>query len=152
MSDPAIPIQPQTPGAGPSFDPEIVDRLAANDHLFLEEFKRYHDIVNFLQSVQNWKTNSQQRVALGLPLDPRPQPPEGYTPAPDVPPAPPTPPSSAPRVGQRITGHGRPDYYPAPGDINPAGTRIANPNGTGYLVKVVDQTPFGEAHYWEDAR
>lgn len=143
---PPAPVLQPTPGAGISADPAVVDQLALNDKLYLEEKAKYDAIVNFLNAVRDWKVNSQQRVANGLPLDPRPTPPAGYT----LPPDPPAPPPPAPNFTPVIRPLSQFGQYPAPGDANPAGTVIANPYVPGQrLVKVIVQTPFGDAHWWE---
>lgn len=144
---PIPPVLTPTPGAGVSADPSVVDKLALNDHLFLREKAKYDAIVNFLNAVRDWKVNSQQRVANGLPLDPEPVAPAGYVLAPD-PPAPPAPAPSFTPVVRPLTQYGQ---YPAPGDNNPAGTVIANPYllPGHFLVKVIVPTPFGNAHWWE---
>lgn len=144
-----VPVLTPTPGGGTSFDPDVTDRLALNDHLFLEEFARYQAIVNYLNAVRDWKTNSVQRVANGLPLDPRPIPPIGYTPDPD----PPTPVPVAPDFTPVVKPRSQFGQYPAPGDQNPAGTIIVNPFApNGRLVKVIAATPFGDSHWWEDVK
>ena len=49
---------------------EMVDRLIDDENLFLAEQRRADAIRLFLIKVKDYKTNSQQREALGLPLDP----------------------------------------------------------------------------------
>ncbi len=145
MASPEIPVFPVTPGAG-SADPSVTDALALNDHLWLEQFNRYREIVNYLNAVRDWKINSLQQVGKGGILPP-PVPPAGFSLPPDPPAPPPPPPNFNPVVEERSQF----GAYPAPGDINPAGTVISNPFHAGKtLTKVVQKTPFGEAQYWVD--
>jgi len=145
------PVFPVTLGVGVSADPGVVDLLAKNDQLYLEQFAFYNAVVNFLNRFRDWKTDSQARVGNGMPIEPAPVPPVGYTIVPDPPKPAPPPPNFTPIVGDPATFPGRPTFYPAPADNNPAGTIIANPFKTGgRLIRVVQSTPFGNAQYWEE--
>ncbi len=151
MPLPTPPIFPITPGAG-SADPDVVTLLAHNDSLYLQQFIYYNAVVDFLNRFASWKINSQQRISNGQPVDPPPVPPPGYS-LPEEPekPAPP-PPSFTPIIGLAAAFPGRPTFYPAPGDNNKAGTVVLNPFKAGkQLIRVEQPTPFGTAHYWEEA-
>lgn len=125
---------------------EMVDRLIADQNLFLAEQRRADAVKLFLIQVRDYKINSQQREALGLPLDPAPVPPAGYTLPVEPPPPPPPPPSFDPIV-RPLSRFG---IYPAPGDNNTPGTIIANPYVAGkQLIRIAMEGPFGVAHYWE---
>lgn len=137
-------LQP-TPGAGASFDPSITDQLALNDHLYLVAYAQAEAVLNYLVAVSNWKLNGAQQQANGLPVSPPPVPPAGYTP-----PAAPAP-VPIPAPGNRTVVHAVDQWgqYPAPGDTNPAGTKISNPYVPGgTLVKVIQSTPFGDSEWW----
>lgn len=142
------PVQTPTPGAGVSFDPTVTNLLASNNAVWLEAWAQNQAIGVYLMAVSNWKENAQQQVANGLPVPPSPQPPAGYTP-----PAPP-PVVIPPVAGNQTVVHAIDQWgqYPAPGDNNPAGTRIANPYISGEtLVKVIQATPFGDSEWWVSA-
>ncbi len=151
MASPEIPVFPVTPGAG-SADPTVTDLLALNDHLWLDQWNQYRAIVNYLNQVKAWKETSLQQIGKGGLLPP-PIPPAGYTLPVDPPPPPPPAPSFDPRVEEKANG-----VYPARGDINPAGTVIANPFQAGKtLTKVQQFTPFSTrgdlstyVQYWID--
>lgn len=124
---------------------DAVNRLIENQNLYLIELKKADSIYKFLLAVGDWKNNSEQRKSNGLPILPPPTPPSGYTLPIEPPPPPPKPVDYTPVV-EELNQWGQ---YPAPGDNNPAGTRI---NWAGLtLVKVVHRTPFGAAHWWERA-
>lgn len=134
-----------TPGAGLSDDPNIVNQLALNDHLYLVAVAQANAVVNFLVAVANWKENGVQQQANGLPVSPPPVPPAGYTP-PAPPPPPPSPVTASRTVVHAVDQWGQ---YPAPGDTNPAGTKISNPYvAGGTLEKVIQSTPFGDSEWW----
>jgi len=142
------PTLQQTPGAGLSFDPSVTDQLALNDQLYLLAVQQAQAVMNYLVAVNNWKENGVQQQANGLPVSPPPVPPAGYTP-----PAAPAP-APVPVPGDRTVVHAVDQWgqYPAPGDTNPAGTKIANPYAPGgTLVKVIQSTPFGDSSWWEAA-
>ncbi len=151
MASPEIPILQPTPGAG-SADPSVTDQLALNDHLWLEQFNRYREIVNYLNRVKAWKETSLQQVGKGGML-PAPIPPDGYVLPAEAPAPPPPAPSFEPRVEEKANG-----VYPGRGDINPAGTVIANPFQPGKtLTKVQQYSPFSTkgdvstyVQYWID--
>jgi hypothetical protein len=135
-----------TPGAGVSSSPSVTDELALNDSLYLQEFAQAQKVLNYLLAVSNWKLNGVQQQANGLPVSPPPVPPAGYVPAPA--PAPVTA-VSAPSTTTIVHAIDQWGQYPAPGDTNPAGTKIPNPYiAGGSLVKVVSPTPFGNSMWY----
>lgn len=125
---------------------EMVDRLIADQNLFLHEKLKHDAIVDFLNRVKAWKENSILRTAMKLPLDPEPTPPEGY-----VLPVEPPPTVKAPDFTPIVQPRTRFGTYPAPGDVNPADTVINNPYRVGkLLIKVVEQWAMGTSHFWID--
>lgn len=142
------------PPIPPMYNPATVN-VFANDYwlglgpaqtLYMEELARYKAYLAYLMAVGEYKANSEQRIANGLPLLPEPIPPAGYAPVVTPPPVKPPTPST---VVQPKSSYG---VYPAMGDPNPAGTVIDNPflPGEEKLVKVIDTNPFGSSHYWKD--
>lgn len=149
MTPPVFPTPPTPPGD--VFNAAAFAAFASNNALFLQKVAYYQECVKFLNDLANWKTSSEQRVALGLPLEQMPTPPVGF-PVP-VDPAPPVKPIPKDAV---VQPRSRPAFdktgvYPAPGDPNPDGFEMENPfTHSGMIHKVIQKGPFGDSHYWVD--
>lgn len=145
---PTPPVQRPTPGAGTSFNPDVIDQLALNNHLFLEEWAKYNAIVNFLNRLKGWKDTAQRAQENGLPIPAPPVAPAGYV-------LPPTPPP-APALAIPITvgpymdhanGH---DRYQALGDLMVPFLGGVGKTADGRdLILKQRNTPWGISQWWE---
>ena len=133
----------------PVMSEDQVNRLIAEQDLYLAEVDRNQKIGVFLSALKSYRENTQIRVSLGLPIEAPPMPPAGYVLIETE-----TPSTAPPVLGERIVGarNDNGTYSDYGKQLDPKGTVIDNPHGQGQLVKVIRQTPFGAAHYWEEKK
>lgn len=133
----------------PVMSEEQVNNLLGDQALLQAEHDKQEEILRFLNAAQFYRDNALQGQGKpGFKLGPPPVPPAGYvyTPLDSKSTAPPV--LSERVVGERADNGTYADYGK---QLDPKGTIIDNPHRRGAkLIKVVRQTPFGFAHYWED--
>lgn len=150
---PKPPVQEPVPGQGISADPDLIDRLAKNNELWLKELDKYRAYLDFLNRFSAWKDNAEWAKNNNKPIPPPPIPPVGYSIPPD-----PIPPVRIPveiSAGGLIPdANGTINRYYVKGDLSRLeaswiGSKTAVlPDGTVLTLRGFT-TPFGISVWWQ---